>query len=95
MRRRAKPRRNIPRAWRVEPSARQQAIDVAARALLVSHDPATLRTLAGHLRSVCDEADRVAQETPSPPALETYRRAARSLAEAERALALADVEMAR
>jgi hypothetical protein len=36
-----------------------------------------------------DEADRAASDQPSPEALRSYRRAARELAEAEHALALA------
>ncbi|MGI9149600.1 MAG: hypothetical protein ACR2IK_24125 [Chloroflexota bacterium] len=40
------------------------------------------------LRLLRDEADRVANEQPSPDALRTYRRAARELAEAEAALTL-------
>jgi hypothetical protein len=44
--------------------------------------------LIEHLRQVRDEADREANDQPSPDALRTYRRAARELAEAETALTL-------
>jgi hypothetical protein len=40
------------------------------------------------LRRIRDESDRNANEQPSPDALRTYRRAARELAEAEKALTL-------
>jgi hypothetical protein len=45
-------------------------------------------SLVHDLTRLRDEADRAASEQPSPDALRTYRRAARELAEAERAQAL-------
>jgi hypothetical protein len=56
--------------------------------LLAGHDARSLESLVGDLRQLRDEADRVANEQPSPDALRTYRRAARELAEAETALTL-------
>ena len=41
------------------------------------------------LQQLCDEADRVAFDEPSPDALREYKRASRELAEAQRAFALA------
>jgi hypothetical protein len=67
------------------------ALDAGARRVLVTHgrDPQRLAALIVDLRQLRDEADRLAYEEPSPDALQGYRRAARELAEAERALALA------
>ncbi|HEX8968430.1 MAG TPA: hypothetical protein VF937_11140 [Chloroflexota bacterium] len=67
------------------------ALDASARRVLVAHggDPFRLEALVRDLRQLRDEADRVAFDDPSPDALREYRRAARELAEAERALALA------
>jgi hypothetical protein len=66
----------------------QAAIEAAARRLLAGYDARALQSLVNDLRLLRDEADRDANERPSPDALRTYRRAARELAEAERALAL-------
>ena len=67
------------------------ALDVGARRVLVAldNDPRRLAALVRDLRALRDEADRVACDLPSPEALRGYRRAARELAEAERALVLA------
>jgi hypothetical protein len=67
------------------------ALDAGARRILSAqgHDPQRLAALIVDLRQLRDEADRVAFGEPSPDALREYRRAARELAEAERALILA------
>ena len=67
------------------------AVDAGARRVMVAHgsDPQRLAALIVNLRQLRDEADRVAYGEPSPEALREYRRAARELAEAERALVLA------
>jgi hypothetical protein len=58
--------------------------------LIVAHgsDPVRLEALVRDLLQLRDEADRVAFQEPSPDALRDYRRAARELAEAQRALDL-------
>jgi hypothetical protein len=63
-------------------------LEAGARRLLTRHDARSLQSLVDDLRQLRDESDRLANEQPSPDALRTYRRAARELAEAERALAL-------
>ena len=67
------------------------ALDAGARRVLVAlgTHPHRLTALVRDLRQVRDAADRVAYDQPSPDALRDYRRAARELAEAERALVLA------
>jgi len=67
------------------------ALDAAARRVLFAQgsDPERVAGLIVDLRQLRDEADRAAYEEPSPDALREYRRAARALAEAERALDLA------
>jgi hypothetical protein len=67
------------------------ALDAGARRVLFAqgNDAHRLAALVHHLRQLRDEADRVAYHEPSPDALREYRRAARELAEAERALVLA------
>jgi hypothetical protein len=66
-------------------------LDANARRVLATHgsDPARLEALVRDLRQLRDEADRLAFDDPSPEALREYRRAARELAEAERAVSLA------
>jgi hypothetical protein len=66
----------------------QAALEAGARRLLVNHDARSLESLVVDLRQVRDEADRTANEQPSPDALREYRRASRELAEAEKALTL-------
>jgi hypothetical protein len=56
--------------------------------LLAGYDARSLESLVSDLRLLRDEADRNAYEQPSPDALRAYRRAARELAEAEKALTL-------
>jgi hypothetical protein len=53
------------------------------------NDAHRLASLVHDLRQVVEAAERVAYDEPSPDALREYRRAARELAEAERALVLA------
>ena len=67
------------------------ALDAGARRVLfaLGPDPHRLSALVHDLRQLRDAADRVAYDEPSPDALRDYRRAARELAEAERALVLA------
>jgi hypothetical protein len=55
----------------------------------VGSDARRFGALVRDLRELRNEPDRVAYELPSPDALTEYRRAARELAEAERALVLA------
>jgi hypothetical protein len=55
----------------------------------MQHDARSLGALVNDLRLLRDEADRASFEAPSPDALRQFRRAARELAEAERALAMA------
>ena len=66
------------------------ALDASARRVLAAHgnDPRHLQALVHDLQQLRDAADRLAFEEPSPDALRDYRRAARELAEAERALAM-------
>ena len=80
-----RPPRNAGRSSAVD----QAAVDAGARRLLTSYDGSSLQSLVNDLRSLREEADRTASEQPSPQALMAYRRAARELAEAERALSLA------
>jgi hypothetical protein len=58
--------------------------------VLAAHgsDPRRLQALVHDLQQLRDTADRLAFEEPSPDALRDYRRAARELAEAERALGM-------
>ena len=67
------------------------ALDAGARRVLLvqGSDPQRLMALVHDLRQLRDAADRAAYDDPSPDALRGYRRAARELAEAERALVLA------
>jgi hypothetical protein len=66
----------------------QAALEAGARRLLAHHDARSLQSLVVDLRQLRDDADRSANEQPSPDALQAYRRAARELAEAEKALTL-------
>jgi hypothetical protein len=80
--------KRISRSRRSEDSG---VLDAGARRVLFAHgsDPQRLAALVLDLRQLRDEADRVAYGEPSPEALREYRRVARELAEAERALVLA------
>ncbi len=69
----------------------QAGIDAGARRLLAGHDESSLKGLVHDLRMLRDEADLAATNYPSSEALGRYRRAARELAEAERALTLMGV----
>jgi hypothetical protein len=66
-------------------------LDASARRIVMANnsDVGRIEALVRDLTQLRDEADRVAFDDPSPDALREYRRAARELAEAERALALA------
>lgn len=66
-------------------------LDANARRVLQAHggDAERLEALVRDLRQLRTEADRMAFDDPSPDALREYRRAARELAEAERALGMA------
>ena len=66
------------------------ALEAGARRVLVAlgADPRRLDALVHDLRALREMADRAAYDEPSPEALREYRRAARELAEAERALVL-------
>lgn len=83
-----RPRRRLVRDV-ADPRQSQRVLDDAARALLTRHDVAGLQTLVQQSLEVYRLADEEAQKQPSPYALSRYRSAARALAEAERALALA------
>ena len=74
-----------------EPRDDNGALDANARRVLAAHggDAQRLEALIRDLQQLRDEADRVALEDPSPDALREYRRAAKELAEAQRAFALA------
>ncbi len=74
-------------------AAQQAALDAGARRLLAQHDERSLQGLVSDLVMLRDEADRVAFDQPSPDALSAFRRAARELAVAERALALAGAQL--
>jgi hypothetical protein len=76
---------------RLERTEDQSALDSGARRFLAQHgrDVGRLEALIHDLQQLRDEADRMAIDEPSPAALSAYRRAARELAEAEQALALA------
>ena len=77
-----------PRDRTPDRAREQAALEAGARRLLAGHDARSLESLVNDLRLLRDEADRNANEQPSPDALRTYRRAARELAEAEAALSL-------
>jgi hypothetical protein len=85
---RRRPAFRPPPGARADHAADQAAIDAGARRLLATHDARSLQSLVNDLRLLRDEADRAANDQPSPEALRQYRRSARELAEAERALAL-------
>jgi hypothetical protein len=67
-------------------------LDAGARRVLEAHgnDVGRLEALVRDLQQLRDDADRLAFEDPSPDALREYRRADRELAEAKRALTLAN-----
>jgi hypothetical protein len=79
-----------PKSARARGSEDTAALDAGARRLLVAHghDSRRLEALVRDLQQLRDEADRLAFDDPSPDALREYRRAARELAEAERAFHL-------
>jgi hypothetical protein len=66
------------------------ALDASARRVLAANggDARQLEALIHNLQQERDSADRVAFDDPSPDALREYRRAARELAEAQRAFTL-------
>jgi hypothetical protein len=90
MARRQQRRRSFraPRGAAPDTAREDAAVEAAARRLLGTHDARSLESLVHDLRQLRDEADRSASDEPSPDALRAYRRAARELVEAERALAL-------
>lgn len=77
-----------PRDRGSDRAGEEAALEAAARRLLARYDARSLQSLVDDLRRIRDESDRNANEQPSPDALRTYRRAARELAEAEKALTL-------
>ena len=81
-----------PKSRRVADPQDTGALDAGARRVLNVHgrDPSRLEALVRDLRQLKDDADKLAFEEPSPDALREYRRASRELAEAERALGMAD-----
>jgi hypothetical protein len=66
------------------------ALDANARRVLAANsgDARRHEALVRDLRQLCDEADHVAFDEPSPDALRDYRRPSRELAAAERASAM-------
>ena len=87
--RRFVPRKGAPKTGRDEDTG---ALDASARRVLLAanSDPQRLEALVVDLAQLKEEADRVAFADPSPIALREYRRAARELAEAQRAVVLAN-----
>jgi len=77
-----------PRDRAPDRAREQAALEAGARRLLAGYDERSLQSLVNDLRLLRDEADRNASDQPSPDALRAYRRAARELTEAERALVL-------
>ena len=65
-----------------------QAVDRAARDLLLNYGLTELRVLVERSRAACQLADQEAQAQPSPDALRRYHIAERKLVEVERALSL-------
>jgi hypothetical protein len=90
MARRQQRRRSVrpPRGAAPDTTREDAAIEAGARRLLAANDGRSLESLVHDLRLLRDEADRSASDEPSPDALRAYRRAARELVEAERALVL-------
>ncbi|MBI4492260.1 MAG: hypothetical protein HY690_05650 [Chloroflexi bacterium] len=87
-----RPPRRRPGEDRPDHRASDQALNAAARHLLSLHSLPELRALVTQSREAFEWADQQARQQPSPEALRRYRSAERSLAEAERALALAEDE---
>jgi hypothetical protein len=85
---RRRPAFRAPRGVSPDNTREQAAVDAVARRLAVAHDARSLEALVHDLRQLRDQADREASDQPSPDALRAYRRAARELSEAERALEL-------
>jgi hypothetical protein len=86
--------RPIIRRTKGDRSPRQEdtvALDANARRVLMANgsDPNRLQALVRDLQQLRDAADQVAFDDPSPDALREYRRAARELAEAQRAVRMA------
>jgi len=81
-------RRPAPTA-RVDDGLADSAMNAAAGRLAAAHTLEELRILVTRSREANDWADQQAQHDPGPEALRRFRAAAQSLAEAERALALA------
>ena len=90
MARRQQRRRSLraPRGAAPDTTREDASVEAAARRLLGAHDVRSLESLVHDLRQLRDEADRSASDQPSPDGLRAYRRAARELREAERALVL-------
>jgi len=89
---RRRPSFRPPRGAASETTREDAAVEAAARRLAGVHSVASLESRVRDLRQLRDEADRTASDQPSPDALRAYRRAARELTEAERALALIGVQ---
>jgi hypothetical protein len=87
-RRQRRPAFRPPRGVQPDSAREQAGIDAGARRLLGAHDARSLAALVHDLRRLREEADRSASDQPSPEALRVFRRAARELAEGERALSL-------
>jgi len=66
------------------------AHDRAAQELAANRSVAELESMVAAAREACDNADREAQEQPSPAALRRYRSASSALEEVQQALGLAN-----
>ncbi len=85
---RRRPAFRLPRGATPDTTREDAAVEAGARRLVAVHDARSLESLVHDLRQLRDEADRHASDQPSPDALRAYRRAARELTEAERALVM-------
>jgi hypothetical protein len=85
---RRRPAFRPPRGATPDNTREQAAIDAGARRLAAVHDARSLESLVHDLRQLREEADRNANDQPSPDALRAYRRASREVIEAERAIVL-------
>ncbi len=81
-------RKSAPATPGAQQQVIDQAVDRAARDLLLNYGPAELHAFVQRSREACQVADQEAQAQPSPEALRRYHAAERRVAEGERALSL-------
>lgn len=86
-------RKRAPAAPGSQQQVIDQAVDRAARDLLLNYGPAELQAFVQRSREACQVADQEAQTQPSPEALRRYHAAERKVAEAERALSLMNEDL--